>query len=121
MPEKLWGEAVRLAQVHGVRAAALGLGVDYGKLRKLAAGAVKGWAKAGRARRASENVRLRAGPAFIDVGPAGEVAGGSEPVVRCGTTVIEVDLVTGDRLAIRTSGEQPVDVAQLVRELRGGR
>jgi hypothetical protein len=114
MPEALWGEAVRLAQIHGVRAAALGLGVDYGKLRRLATGAVKGLAKAGRAGRAC-------GPAFIDMGPVGELAGGSEPLARGGTTVIEVDFVTGDRLAIRTSGEQPVDVAQLVREFRGRR
>jgi hypothetical protein len=112
MPEKLWGEAVRLAQIHGVRAAAVGLGVDYGKLRKLATLAGRGLARAGRARRVS-------GPAFIDMGPVGELAGGSEPLARGGTTVIEVDFVTGDRLAIRTSGEQPVDVAQLVREFRG--
>lgn len=114
MPERLWGEAVRLAQIHGVRAAAVGLGVDYGKLRKLATGALKGLVKAGRARRGS-------GPTFIDVGTAGELAGGSAPLVRGGTTVIEVDFATGDRLAIRTSGEQPLDVAQLVREFRGGR
>lgn len=115
MPEKLWGEAVRLAQIHGVRAAAVGLGVDYGKLRKLATTmAAKGLAKTGRTRRVS-------GPAFIDMGSVGELAGGSEPLVRGATTVIEVDFVTGDRLAIRTSGEQPLDVAQLVREVRGGR
>jgi hypothetical protein len=51
----------------------------------------------------------------------GELAAGSEPLAKGGTTVIEVDFVTGDRLAIRTSGEQPLDVAQLVRELRGAR
>ena len=72
MPEALWGEAVRLAQIHGVRAAALGLGVDYGKLRKLATKAVKGLAKAGRARRVS-------GSAFIDVGPVGELAVSRSP------------------------------------------
>jgi hypothetical protein len=57
MPERLWGEAVRLAQIHGVRAAAVGLGVDYGKLRKLATGTLKGLVKAGRARRESGVVR----------------------------------------------------------------
>jgi hypothetical protein len=112
MPEKLWGEAVRLAQTHDVRAAALGLGVDYGKQRKLATGTLKGLAKAGRARRVS-------GPAFIDMGQVGELAAGGELLARGGTTLIEVDFVTGDRLAIRTSGEQPLDVAQLMREFRG--
>jgi len=110
MPEPLWGEAVELAQAHGLSATARGLRIDYGKLKKLVEKGNGGEPNRGR----------RSRPSFVDVGSASELAAAVEASVTVGTTVVELERATGDRLTIRMAYGQQLNIAEVIREFRSG-
>jgi hypothetical protein len=109
MPKDLWQIAVGLAAEHGVYAAARGLGVNYGSLRRRVEATGRG-ARSG-ARRAA---------AFVDVGTASEIVGLASALGTTGVsgTMIELANARGERLTIRLEPGQRIDVPGLLRELR---
>jgi hypothetical protein len=111
MPKELWGEALEHCRVHGVGATARGLGIDFGRLRKLAAALTGGRAEAER--------RVAPTPEFVDLGPLGDLAQASGLSGGTPSMVVEVELATGDRLTIRASGANCPNALELLRELRG--
>ena len=107
MPEALWSEAVELARECGLYPTAQALHLDYGKLKKLAGGGGK---KRGKS----------AALAFVDVGSAEEIRRLAAGTGGSGVTEIEVELTSGDRVRVRTTGSPQIDLAGLVRQLRSG-
>ena len=92
IPEKLWGEAVGLARVHGLAMTAQKLGLDRGRLEarvSLAEG--------------QERAADRSEPVFVELGVA--------PLDGRGRTVVELVSRAGDRMRIDVTGG--VDVVGL--------
>jgi hypothetical protein len=108
MPEALWSEAVELARECGLYPTAQALHLDYGKLKKLVGGG-------GRKKRGGS-----AALAFVDVGSAEEIRRLATGTGGSGVTEIEVELTSGDRVRVRTTGSPQIDLAGLVRQLRSG-
>lgn len=111
MPAALWRKAVELSRTYGLGVTAKGLHVDYGKLQKMAGE---------RPRRASSR-GSDAGARFVDVGTVGSVLGAAAPQGSTETMSIELQLRSGDRLTIRVGAGHRLDLAGLIRELRGKR
>jgi hypothetical protein len=81
MPQRLWQEAVRLAQTYGVGVVARSLRLDYGKLSK----------------RVKADLLIKtSGPAFVEVSPL-------QPVPMSRECVVEMKRPDGSWVVIRMS------------------
>jgi|WetSurMetagenome_2_1015567.scaffolds.fasta_scaffold725494_1 hypothetical protein len=109
MPKDLWQAAVGLAADHGVSAAARGLGVNYGTLRRQVKATASG-----------DRTVARKAAAFVDVGTASDIVGLATTLgaARVSGTTIELANTRGERLTIHLEPGQRIDVAGLLRELR---
>lgn len=96
MPEPLWKEAVRVAREVGVGVVARRLNLGHAVLKRRVGGVF------GRV----------AAPAFVDVGMAGPMLGG---------TTVEVTEADGSRLVVRMGLGTAVDVSTVVAAFRGRR
>lgn len=111
MPAALWRKAVELSRKYGVGVTAKGLHVDYGRLQKMA----------GATPRRTSSRESDAAAKFVDLGTVGAVFGTAAPQGSTETMSIELQLRSGDRLTIRVGAGHQLDLAGLIRELRGQR
>jgi hypothetical protein len=111
MPKALWDKAVELSRAYGLGVTARGLHIDYGKLQKMA----------GKRPRRPLSPGSCAGSGFVDLGTVGAVLGVGGPRGSTEAMSIELQLGSGDKLTIRLSAGQQLDIVGLIRELRGQR
>lgn len=111
MPKALWSKAVELSRRYGLGVTAKGLQIDYGKLQKMA----------GKGPRRPSSHGSRAGSGFVDLGTVGAVLGFGGPRGSTEAMSIELQLGSGDKLTIRLSAGQQLDIVGLIRALRGQR
>jgi len=105
MPEELWQEATRLAQIHGVGPVSRQLGVGYATLRKRVDVAD------------SEPPQVHAGePGFVELSAA-QLLGGSAPT----GAVVELTADDGSRMTVRLDQSSGLDVSELVTTFLGRR
>lgn len=102
MPKRLWAEAVRLAELHGVSRVSTQAGIDYRSLKN-------------RTKQASKKQSGHSGEAeFVELSTT-QLFGG-----HGGPAVVEVTGDDGVRLTVRYDDSRQLDVAGLVAAFCGG-